>query len=118
MTTTWLSFVALTSSSSMFAPAFTASLNAYIVLDGNSSSPPWWAMFHGVDWRHGFVAAFAAGTAVTAARSSAAGRRKRVTLVMRASVREPPGATRCQDARMEIRRLQSFVAVARHRHFG
>ena len=48
MTTNWSSFVRLTSSSSVSAPAASASLNAYIVFDGNSSSPPWWAMLMNV----------------------------------------------------------------------
>ena len=41
----------------MSAPTASARWNAYIVFDGNSSSPPWWAMFSGVCFSHGFVAA-------------------------------------------------------------
>ena len=40
MTMTLLSFVTPMSSSSMSAPALSAFRNAYIVFDGNSSSPP------------------------------------------------------------------------------
>jgi hypothetical protein len=40
MTTTCPSFVTPTSSSSMSAPTWSERLKAYIVFDGNSSSPP------------------------------------------------------------------------------
>jgi hypothetical protein len=45
MTTSWSSLVTPTSSSSMSAPARTAFRKAYSVFEGNSSSPPWCAMF-------------------------------------------------------------------------
>ena len=41
ITMTLPSFVTPMSSSSMSAPAASALRKAYIVLDGNSSSPPW-----------------------------------------------------------------------------
>ena len=44
----------------MSAPTCSERWNAYIVFDGNSSSPPWWAMSSGVFSIHGFVAARAA----------------------------------------------------------
>src|SRR5215217_7862272 len=45
------------SSSSMSAPAATALRKAYSVFEGNSSSPPWWAMFSGARfWIHRFAA--------------------------------------------------------------
>ncbi len=61
----------------MFAPAFRAFLNAYIVFDGNSSSPPWWAMFHGRDWRHGLVAESAGAAAKASSAATRIGRTSR-----------------------------------------
>ncbi|UUY06397.1 hypothetical protein LRS13_25095 [Svornostia abyssi] len=79
MTITSLSFVTPTSSSSMSAPTRSACSNAYIVLDGYSSSPPWWAMFSGRRSSQGFVAA-EAGAALSAmaepSRTARRGRRR------------------------------------------
>ena len=77
-TTTLPSFVTPTSSSSMSAPALTERLNAYSVFDGNSSSPPWWAMFSTRRSSHGLpcAAAGAAGRSTNGIRSP--GRKRRM----------------------------------------
>src|SRR4051812_5361886 len=92
------------SSSSMSAPAFSAERNAYIVLDGNSSSPPWWAMFSGRDSSHGLVAAPAAGAPPAAAPSVSSDRdrtARRARDIARQSVtwsgRSPRGPARSGD---------------------
>ena len=65
----------------MSAPARTARLNAYIVLEGNSDSPPWCAMFSTRRSSHGFCAEAPDGTnasaATTSSRMSTAMRTKR-----------------------------------------
>ncbi len=78
MTMTSLSFVTPMSSSSMSAPTRSDCSKAYMVFDGYSSSPPWWAMFSGRRSSHGFVAATAgAALSAKAAASRAAGRGRR-----------------------------------------
>src|SRR6476469_3808505 len=67
---TLLSRVTPTSSSSMSAPARTERRNAYSVLDGNSSSPPWCAMFSTRCFSQGFCAPAPAGMSASAARAS------------------------------------------------
>jgi hypothetical protein len=74
MTTTWPSLVTPTSSSSMSAPTWMERSNAYIVFEGNSSSPPWWAMSSGVVSIHGLVAAPAAGAAISSATTASRAR--------------------------------------------
>ena len=41
----------------MSAPTCSERSKAYIVFEGNSSSPPWWAMSSGAFSIHGLVAA-------------------------------------------------------------
>ena len=95
MTTTWPSLVTPTSSSSMSAPTCSERLNAYIVLDGNSSSPPWWAMSSGVFSIHGFVAAPEPTRAPTASRR----RRRRAARASRHRVLDRRRAPRSRCAR-------------------
>src|SRR5918999_1947353 len=84
-TTTLPSLVTPTSSSSMSAPAATERLNAYSVFDGNSSSPPWWAMLRTRSSSQGFGAWAAAGVTAASARISvASGRRTRIPRSMAA----------------------------------
>ncbi len=63
----------------MSAPARTERLNAYIVFEGNSDSPPWWAMLSTRRSSHGFWAEAPAGRSASAARASSGVSRARRT---------------------------------------
>src|SRR5690242_9417687 len=72
----------------MSAPAFTECWNAYIVFDGNSSSPPWWAMLSTRRWSHGFCAE--AGAALSSRRISASVTRSKVRALYANLLRHEP----------------------------
>ena len=73
MTMTFRSFVTPMSSSSMSAPAAMALRNAYIVFDGDSSSPPWWAMLMAFGSRQRFPPWARAAAGSASSRTSASG---------------------------------------------
>ena len=64
----------------MSAPTLSALRNAYIVFDGNSSSPPWWAMLSGVFGSIHLLAAWAvAAVAAKRPRASETRRERRMS---------------------------------------
>src|SRR6185295_7604997 len=87
----------------MSAPALIECWNAYIVFDGNSASPPWWAMLSTRRCSHGFCAE--AGAALSSRNVSARATRSKVrALYANGLGHEPDPHQRVEDVTAETDR--------------